>query len=87
MPINTYSINVSIKAFSQLKHARCSSENDQMVALEKALVEQRFSRDALVAIIRNIYDSNISLASHFEEYYWILLDTEVGNRCNYDMFR
>ncbi len=46
MPINTYSINVSIKAFSQLKHARCSSENDQMVALEKALVEQRFSRDA-----------------------------------------
>ncbi len=68
MHINTYSINVSIKAFSQLKHARCSSENDQMVVLEKALVEQRFSRDALVAII---YDSNILLASHFEEYYCI----------------
>ncbi len=73
MPNNKYSIKcVHQSVFSQLKKARCSSENGQLVALENALVAQRFSSwDALVAMIRNIHGSNVLLVSHFEEYYWI----------------
>ncbi len=55
MPNNIYSIT----CFSLLKNARCSSENDQLVALENALVAQRFSSwDALVAMMWNIHSSN-----------------------------
>ncbi len=58
MPNNKYSIKVSIKAFlASWKNVMRSSENDQLVALE----------NALVAMIRNIYGSNILLVSHFED--------------------
>ncbi len=43
MPNNKYSINMFTKAFSKLKNVRCSSENGQLVALENALVAQRYS--------------------------------------------
>ncbi len=71
MANNKYSITcVHQSIFSQLKNVRRSSENGQLAALENALVAQRFSsRDALVAMIRNIYSSNILLVSHFKEYH------------------
>ncbi len=44
MANNKYSITcVHQSIFSHLKNDRCSSENDQLVARENALVAQRFS--------------------------------------------
>ncbi len=73
MPNNKYSIMcVHQSVFSQLKNVRRSSENGQLVALENALVAQRFSSwDTLVAVIRNIHNSKVLLVSHFEDYHWI----------------
>ncbi len=78
---NKYSITcVHQSVFSHLKNDRCSSENGQLVALENALVAQRFSHRStvkkkffpavdLVAMKWNIHGSNVLLVSHFEEYY------------------
>ncbi len=44
MSNNKYSINMSIKAFlASCNNVRCSSENDQLVALESALVTTQWN--------------------------------------------